>query len=106
MTIDALAQLQAESDKLDRDYRSQRASFDKRIVALRKEAQLEAISKIKAIMDEYGIDPDVLVQSKKQSPKRQKSVVPIKYKGPNGETWTGRGRQPKWLGVNREDFRV
>jgi DNA-binding protein H-NS len=23
--------------------------------------------------------------------------VPPKYKGPNGETWTGRGLAPRWL---------
>lgn len=23
--------------------------------------------------------------------------VPAKYRGPNGETWTGRGRKPRWV---------
>jgi DNA-binding protein H-NS len=38
--------------------------------------------------------------------------LPVKYRGPNGEEWSGRGRLPKWLqaveaeGRNREDFRV
>ena len=37
----------------------------------------------------------------------------IKYRGPNGETWTGRGLQPRWLtacaekaGCSKEDYRV
>lgn len=25
--------------------------------------------------------------------------VPPKYRGPNGETWAGRGARPKWLAV-------
>jgi len=25
--------------------------------------------------------------------------VPVKYRGPNGETWTGRGFKPKWLEI-------
>jgi DNA-binding protein H-NS len=35
-----------------------------------------------------------------------------KYRGPNGEEWSGRGRQPHWLtalmaeGRNREEFRL
>lgn len=39
-------------------------------------------------------------------------VVPAKYRGPNGETWSGRGRPPGWLSVleagghNREEFRL
>jgi DNA-binding protein H-NS len=36
--------------------------------------------------------------------------LPVKYRGPNGEEWSGRGRTPKWLtaaeaaGKKREDF--
>jgi DNA-binding protein H-NS len=35
-----------------------------------------------------------------------------KYRGPGGETWSGRGRMPNWLsaleatGHNREEFRI
>src|SRR4051794_13675798 len=38
--------------------------------------------------------------------------VPPKYRGPNGEEWSGRGHTPKWLtaleatGSNREEFRI
>jgi len=38
--------------------------------------------------------------------------APIKYRGPNGETWSGRGLSPKWLaalvaqGRTKEDFAV
>jgi len=38
--------------------------------------------------------------------------LPARYRGPNGETWSGRGRMPKWLqaleaeGRNREEFRA
>lgn len=38
--------------------------------------------------------------------------VPAKFRGPNGETWSGRGRMPKWLqaleaeGKSRKDFAV
>jgi len=38
--------------------------------------------------------------------------APIKYRGPGGETWTGRGKQPRWLkamadaGRSAEEFRV
>ena len=38
--------------------------------------------------------------------------VPAKYRGPNGEEWTGRGRTPGWLtaleaeGKKREQFAV
>ena len=38
--------------------------------------------------------------------------APIKYRGPNGETWTGRGLMPRWLaalvaqGQTKEAFAV
>lgn len=38
--------------------------------------------------------------------------APIKYRGPQGETWSGRGLMPKWLsalvaqGKTRDDFAV
>jgi DNA-binding protein H-NS len=38
--------------------------------------------------------------------------LPVRYRGPNGETWSARGRKPYWLvalealGHNAEEFRV
>ncbi|MGQ0709159.1 MAG: H-NS histone family protein [Rhodoferax sp.] len=46
----------------------------------------------------------------KKPAKRAGVVVAAKYKGPNGETWTGRGLTPKWLasliaqGRSKEEF--
>ena len=39
-------------------------------------------------------------------------AVAVRYRGPNGEEWSGRGRTPRWLvaqeaeGRNREEFAV
>jgi DNA-binding protein H-NS len=44
--------------------------------------------------------------------KKSKSVVAAKYRGPNGETWSGRGLTPRWLstlvaqGRKKEDFAI
>ena len=41
-----------------------------------------------------------------------KNPVPAKYRGPNGETWSGRGLTPKWLstliaqGQSKEAFAI
>src|SRR3954471_10349389 len=38
--------------------------------------------------------------------------LPVRYRGPNGGTWSGRGRMPRWLqtleteGRSREEFRA
>ncbi len=52
----------------------------------------------------------------KRSPGRPKktgtSTVAAKYRGPNGETWSGRGLTPRWLsalvaqGKTKEEFAV
>lgn len=44
--------------------------------------------------------------------KKGATVVAAKYRGPNGETWSGRGLMPRWLaalvaqGQAREDFAI
>ena len=44
--------------------------------------------------------------------KRAGAVVAPKFRGPNGETWSGRGLMPRWLaklvaeGKNREDYAI
>ncbi|MHB0704094.1 H-NS histone family protein [Roseomonas mucosa] len=44
--------------------------------------------------------------------KNAASSIPVKFRGPNGEGWSGRGKMPKWLqvaeaeGKNRAEFAV
>ena len=44
--------------------------------------------------------------------KKASSPVPAKFRGPQGETWTGRGLMPRWLaalvaqGQLKEDFAI
>lgn len=48
----------------------------------------------------------------KAKSKNAGTVVAAKYRGPNGETWTGRGLMPRWLsalvaqGQTREEFAI
>lgn len=47
-----------------------------------------------------------------QGKKKTGTVVAAKYRGPNGETWSGRGLTPRWLsalvaqGKTKEDYSV
>lgn len=60
-----------------------------------------AIAEINRRLEELGLTPDDLKSSKRAARKadgdKPKRAVPVKYKGPNGETWTGRGQKPVWL---------
>jgi DNA-binding protein H-NS len=46
------------------------------------------------------------------APKKPAAKIPVKYRDNNGNTWTGRGKTPKWIveaekdGKSREEFRV
>ena len=48
----------------------------------------------------------------KKAAKKSANPVAIKFRGPNGETWSGRGLTPKWLstliaeGKSKQDFAV
>lgn len=62
---------------------------------------------------ELGISLESLLPGGKRRT-RSNAGVPLapKYRGPNGETWSGRGRQPNWLteleavGHDKEEFRI
>jgi DNA-binding protein H-NS len=49
---------------------------------------------------------------KGSKPAKAKIAVAAKYRGPNGETWSGRGLKPKWMaaliteGKTKEDFLI
>jgi DNA-binding protein H-NS len=46
------------------------------------------------------------------TPKKSGTVVAAKYRGPGGESWSGRGLMPRWLsalvaqGKTKEDFAI
>lgn len=92
------------------ELKAQAESLLQQAETLRQQEIAEVISDIKAKMAEYGITAaDLGASSKKAAPK---STVAIKYRGPNGEEWTGRGRTPVWMkealdqGKSKEDFTV
>ena len=81
----------------------------------RKKELATAIEDIKARMDEYGITLRDLggrgaMAGPRNSTRRRPAA--IKYRDKAGNTWTGRGRTPRWLqahidsGKRVEDFLV
>jgi len=83
----------------------------------RKTELAAAIEDIKARMDEYGITVrDLGGRSSVAGPRAggtgRRRPAAIKYRDKAGNTWTGRGRTPRWLqahldaGKKVEDFQV
>lgn len=89
----------------------QRAALDAAIAEMQSGARNEAISKVRALMAEYGLTAQDLNSSGRKE--RKASTVAAKYRNQaTGETWSGRGLQPKWLraaiaaGAALESFKV
>ena len=43
------------------------------------------------------IPPSGRLGQPRSRPTETTGIVPAKYRGPNGEEWSGRGRKPRWL---------
>lgn len=79
---------------------AKRAALEEEIQSTQKRAREEALQKIKLLMEESGLTLSDLAGrniSHNTSPLKGSKVSP-KYRNPaTGETWSGRGLQPKWL---------
>ncbi len=80
----------------------------------RKEELSKVVAEIKAKMKEYGITvADLGGTGRRASAGKTKSEAPAKYRGPNGELWSGGpGRRPQWVqdalaaGKSIEDYAI
>jgi DNA-binding protein H-NS len=93
---------------------AQREALDKQIEETRLAESKAAIAQVRQLIAEWGLSAEdcgfksVAVAG----PKKVKSAVAAKYRGPNGETWSGRGQAPKWLaalvaqGRKRDEFLI
>ncbi len=79
-----------------KDLLAQKAELERKIAEAQRNARAEAIAKIRELMAEYGLTA-ADIAARAPSAKAAGKVAP-KYRNPaTGETWSGRGLQPKWL---------
>ncbi len=81
---------------------AQKAELEQRIAETQRAEREQAIAQIRRLMNEYGLTPaDLGGHTRVGTPMRVKgpgSTVAPKYRHPGtGETWSGRGLQPRWL---------
>lgn len=101
------------------------AALERKKEALRKKHRAPVIKKIVQQMHDYGITPEEITesfasgsrrgraQSSSRATTKPKSSVKPKYRNPEtGDTWSGRGKAPRWLtheeskGATREQFLI
>lgn len=109
-----MARLNGLDGMLLKDLTDLRNRVEQAIVARKQADKTETKAKMQALAVEAGFSLDELL-GKTDGRKSTGKPVAIKYRNPDNpaETWTGRGRQPRWLvaklakrGVTREDFAV
>jgi DNA-binding protein H-NS len=78
---------------------AQKAAIEKQIIETQRQERTDAIARVRALMAEYGLSAaDIAGKAPTPSRKPEGRKVEPKYRNPEtGETWSGRGLQPKWL---------
>ena len=87
----------------------QKEALEAQITNTRQTELADAISKVKALVNEHGLtQKDVFGGSKGTKKSSGGGKVAAKYRDPsNGQTWTGRGKAPKWIdGQDRSKFLI
>ena len=76
---------------------AQRAALDTQIEKTQREDRDKALDQIRRLMAEYGLKAADLI-ARKPAKSGSGSKVAAKYRSAaTGETWSGRGLQPRWL---------
>ena len=100
-----------------RELLAQRAVLEREIEQARQAEVADAIGRAKQLIAEHGLTAADLGFKMAGSTagtagEKKRTTVAVKYRGPNGETWSGRGKAPNWLtsqegqGRHRNEFLV
>ena len=76
----------------------QREVLEKQISEARRQELSGAVAQVRALVEEFGLTaPDIFPGGRARSATSGTKVAP-KYRDPaTGQTWTGRGKAPKWI---------
>jgi DNA-binding protein H-NS len=77
---------------------AQKAAIEQQIAEARRAERAGAIAQVRALMAEHGLTLADLSAKPQAAAKKTGMKVPPKYRDAStGNTWSGRGLQPKWL---------
>ncbi len=88
----------------------QRDALEKAIADARKSEIAAALSKVRELVSEYGLTAQDIFSSRTGRSGKGKTTgkVAAKYRDPaTGQTWTGRGKAPRWIeGKDRSQYLI
>jgi len=96
------------------DLRVIRETADKKRQAKLKDAQAAAIAEMREKFSQLELSFEEVLASEgnKRTQRRSGKSASVKYRGPDGNEWSGRGRAPVWIrnleaeGHNRDEYLV
>lgn len=91
-----------------RELLQQREALTAQIEEARRREISDAVAQVKAIVAEYGLNPEDIFTKRRGRSGLAGTKVPPKYRDPEtGKTWTGRGKAPRWLdGKDRDAYLI
>lgn len=91
-----------------KDLLKQREALEQQIGEARRRELSDAIAQVRGLIAEYGLTAQDVFPAGRSSTRASTSGTKVapKYRNPaTGQTWTGRGKAPKWIqNENREQF--
>ena len=76
---------------------AQRDALQRQIDVLEADRRATLIARAHAALKALGVSAADLVPSRVGRKVRSPAPAPVRYRVGNGNTWTGRGKQPVWL---------
>ncbi len=82
---------------------NQRAALERQIAETQNQERAEAVATIRQLMSDHDLSVEDITAARNgsrgvASADGRRAKVAAKYRNPaTGESWTGRGLQPKWL---------
>ena len=83
-----------------KDLLKQREALEQQIQEARKRETSDAVAQVRALVADFGLTAeDIFSTGRTRAASAAKGgKVAAKYRNPaTGETWTGRGKAPKWI---------
>ncbi len=76
----------------------QREALELQISTARRDEVANAIAQVRVLIDEYALTQQEVFPSTRARSATSGTKVAPKYRDPaSGQTWTGRGKAPKWI---------
>jgi len=88
---------------------AEREALEQAIAQARQNEIASAVARVRELVAEFGLTPqDVFPGRAAKTAGKATGKVAAKYRDPaTGQTWTGRGKPPKWIdGKDRSQFLI